>query len=515
MDSNRRMATLRAASRHLVAPATLRRAAPCLGGARRLCSNRPDDDDMADGEIHPVMLRRVAALDALHCQQTAVEEEHLRQLRKLEEALIENSGSIQRRRHEIVSGVAEPTDEEVTASQIVEAPPVPPGAPEVPAGVPRFWEMAMRNCDSLQPMTLDDAIDDDYSDGEQAEPVIITEADWSVLAHLENVTVQTWEPPPEEWESELGELGGGSVVDDLAEEEVIDEEQSVGFSLHFRFAPNDFLEGDELALYCYTTGEVAETTPPVWRDGRDVTVRMRTKKIKRKGRDAERVSVAKPVDSFFRAHPARPNARHLPRSAWPRRLAASCARPRVGPRRAQASSRRSTTRSASRRRRTRGWRRWRCCRRRWCCRSRRTSCRTPPPTTSARSSTASIVVPRAMMRCRATDARGPDAHTTRARARVQSTTIARSPFEPSLTARAGGPGPRPELEHAQCTPGSAARVQHARRRAAQKTQVLFSSDFCVPNSVKIHTRRNHSTCTHRTPAAVAERHRANICSDVA
>ena len=69
------MATLRAASRHLVAPATLRRSAPCLGGARRLCSNRPDDDDMADREIHPVMLRRVAAL--------ARSEEHTSDLQSL------------------------------------------------------------------------------------------------------------------------------------------------------------------------------------------------------------------------------------------------------------------------------------------------------------------------------------------------------------------------------------------------------------------------------------------------
>jgi len=38
---------------------------------------------------------------------------------------------------------------------------------------------------------------------------------------------------------------------------------------------------DELALYCYATGEVAETTPPLWREGHDVTVRTRTKKIKR------------------------------------------------------------------------------------------------------------------------------------------------------------------------------------------------------------------------------------------
>ena len=157
----------------------------------------------------------------------------------------------------------------------------------------------MRNCDSLQPKSLDgDALGrDDYSDAEpDDEPVILTEADWAVLAHLENVTMQTWMPPAEEWESDLVDEIGASTAD----EEPLDEEQSVGFSLHFHFAPNEFLEVDELALYCYATGEVAETTPPLWREGHDVTVRTRTKKIKRKGKGTERVSVAKPVDSFFR-----------------------------------------------------------------------------------------------------------------------------------------------------------------------------------------------------------------------
>ena len=91
--------------------------------------------------------------------------------------------------------------------------------------------------------------------------------------------------------------------------------QDPGFSLHFVFDENEFLAVDEIALYCYTTGEVrpptgrapcsapnhhskpstlasqvAEVDAPEWQDGCDPTVKVTTKKIKRKGaRVAEKV----------------------------------------------------------------------------------------------------------------------------------------------------------------------------------------------------------------------------------
>jgi len=151
-------------------------------GARALCSG---------AELHPAVIRRVAALDTLNSKQNELEVEHLKMLRALEAVLLQKSAEVQKRRHAITSGASEPTDDEVSASSLVEAPSadeIAAAADSAPSGVPQFWEKAMRNCEGLLPEAL---YETETGDGHD----IITVRDWSVLAHLANVEVSEWTPP--------------------------------------------------------------------------------------------------------------------------------------------------------------------------------------------------------------------------------------------------------------------------------------------------------------------------------
>merc|ERR1719182_1147520 len=75
-----------------------------------------------------------------------------------------------------------------------------------------------------------------------------------------------------------------------------------GFSLHLRFARNPFLETEELALYCNTDYDVMRATPPAWREeANDPTIKLVTKKVKKKGGGAaQKRTVSRPAESFFR-----------------------------------------------------------------------------------------------------------------------------------------------------------------------------------------------------------------------
>ena len=152
-------------------------------GARALCSG---------AELHPAVIRRVAALDTLNSKQNELEVDHLQKLRALEAALLEKSAEVQKRRHAITSGASEPTDDEISASSLIEAPSadeIAAAADSAPSGVPQFWEKAMRNCEGLHPEALYEVT------GGEGDHQIITERDWSVLAHRSNVEVAEWTPP--------------------------------------------------------------------------------------------------------------------------------------------------------------------------------------------------------------------------------------------------------------------------------------------------------------------------------
>ena len=112
---------------------------------RRLCSS-------GEESVPPQLLRRLAALDGLGNRMGQLELTMEKRRRELEEELFVQANAIMQRRHAIVSGADEPTDQEVAESHhLSNAPDVPvdPDAPELERGVPRFWPTAMQGCQTL------------------------------------------------------------------------------------------------------------------------------------------------------------------------------------------------------------------------------------------------------------------------------------------------------------------------------------------------------------------------------
>lgn len=237
--------------------------------------------------------RRVAGLASLHADFEGLEETHLEKMRELELEFETDLNVVYTRRQELVAGSAEPTDEEVRRSPFYdelrdalegdgsEAP-----VAESPIGVPLFWPIAMRYCGSLHDI-----------DGFE-----ISEKDWSVLEHLEEVRTEPWEPAAEQAAAgNLQQFGGGEGTAEERAELVDIYASEPGYALHFRFAvDNPHLESPELSIFCYGHGEVADATVPKWTAGQDPTTRVRVKKVKKKKGCVEKQSVVKPVNSFFR-----------------------------------------------------------------------------------------------------------------------------------------------------------------------------------------------------------------------
>lgn len=261
---------------------------------KRLLATHPNPDGQiahqmqADGIPH-ALARRVAALDTLQTQFEELEQVQERKLRELERQFHDLSQHILDRRAAIVSGSAEPTDEEVAASNIrlgdVEAQSEDELEPVEP-GVSNFWLEAMLQCDALK---------------DPGQP-LITEKDMAVLQYLEDVRATPWVPPSPSWNEFLGE---DDVPDDLEEgPTIMGDDQDMGFALHFHFSQdNPFFRADEpLSLYCYRHGEVAQVAPETieWANDRDPTVQTTTKKKKnrRTGQVVYNEKVTK-VSSFF------------------------------------------------------------------------------------------------------------------------------------------------------------------------------------------------------------------------
>ena len=89
---------------------------PLAQSVRRLCSY-PDPPELVPAEMMgPALRRRVASLESLHARLELLEEEQHEKLRQLEAEYMEQTRAIFERRQQIVSGVEEPTDDEVNAS---------------------------------------------------------------------------------------------------------------------------------------------------------------------------------------------------------------------------------------------------------------------------------------------------------------------------------------------------------------------------------------------------------------
>jgi len=252
------------------------RSAPLCTAASRF---PPPPAAVPPDEMTSALKRRIASLEGLHIRFEQMEEDYHERLRKFEAEYMGEVRQLFDRRQQIVSGADEPTEEEVEASSylevIKEAEAIwaaeGKAEPAEVTGVPAFWSSIVRSCDALHTI----------------ENFSLSEADLAVLDYLVDVQQRPWDE--KELAAEMGMEEGWDMGGDP------------GFSLHLTFAPNPHLENAELALYCSGEFQVLRTTTPVWRDEKsDPTVRWLTKKVKSKGGQTSRKTVAKPADSFFR-----------------------------------------------------------------------------------------------------------------------------------------------------------------------------------------------------------------------
>lgn len=208
--------------------------------ARALCAAAtPPPQKLIEAEdMSHALRRRVASLESMHAQFENLEEEHFERLKQIEVSYQEQTHALFQRRAQIISGEIEPTEEEVLSSAYFaefqeqgETAAAGDAEENEVGGVPAFWPTALRSCVSLN-----------HIPGFE-----VSEADWAVLDYLTDVSSRPWEGDvdavPEGWDVSTGEPG---------------------FSLHFSFAPNPFLESRELVLYCNGDGEVERADEPVW-----------------------------------------------------------------------------------------------------------------------------------------------------------------------------------------------------------------------------------------------------------
>lgn len=237
---------------------------------RALCSEPPKL--IAAEEMPNALRRRVAALETLHGETEKLEETFAERMAQLEREHAQQSMALHQRRQDIISGASEPSDEEVQASVYFaefESGTEPSSVvDEDIVGVPAFWPTVLKQASSLKTIPNFE----------------ISEGDWAVLDYLVELRTEPWD----------GEQ-------DFLPEGFSSEGSDPGFSLHFRFAPNPMLETNELVLYCNGDCEVLKTAEPIWAQERhDPTQKFVTKKTKKKGGEATKRVVAKPVESFFR-----------------------------------------------------------------------------------------------------------------------------------------------------------------------------------------------------------------------
>lgn len=226
--------------------------------------------------------RRVASLEAIHAKFEDLEEAHFARLREIEASFASETAALFARRQRIVSGLEEPTDEEVQESAYYEyvssidgdAPVRSGGSAEV-VGVPAFWPTVLRYCTSLQPGTIDD--------------FAFSDADWAVLDYLVDVSAAPWDPTSEMPE---GMPGFEEPLESLGDE---------GYVLRFTFAPNPYLASPSLSLHCLS-GEVLKADVPEWKGSEnDPTFVWSTRKLKkRRGGEGSVKRTRRPTESFFR-----------------------------------------------------------------------------------------------------------------------------------------------------------------------------------------------------------------------
>lgn len=201
--------------------------------------------------LPPAVRRRVAGLKGVQKEHSKLEAEFQEEVLQLEKKYFAKFTPLYEKRAQIVNGIAEPTEEEVKAGEEDETEATKNEAKEAVrtldssdavAGIPEFWLSAMKNQVSLAEM--------------------ITDRDEAALKHLVDVRMEYLDKP--------------------------------GFRLIFEFGDNEFFTNRTISKTYFYQNESgyggdfiydhAEGDKIDWKAGKDLTVRIESKKQRNKSK---------------------------------------------------------------------------------------------------------------------------------------------------------------------------------------------------------------------------------------
>ncbi|TEA11016.1 putative nucleosome assembly protein [Colletotrichum sidae] len=215
--------------------------------------------------LPPQVRRRVAGLKGIQKEHSKLEAEFQEEVLQLEKKYFAMFTPLYEKRARIVNGGSEPSDEEIRAGEedddeTAESEKADKAAEssELVSGIPEFWLSAMKNQISLAEM--------------------ITERDEAALKHLIDIRMEYLDKP--------------------------------GFRLIFDFAENEFFINKTITKTYFYQSESgyggdfiydhAEGDKIDWKDGKDLTVRIESKKQRNKNTKQTRiVKKTVPTESFF------------------------------------------------------------------------------------------------------------------------------------------------------------------------------------------------------------------------
>ncbi|KAI3557651.1 nucleosome assembly protein [Colletotrichum abscissum] len=219
--------------------------------------------------LPPQVRRRVAGLKGIQKEHSKLEAEFQEEVLQLEKKYFAKFTPLYEKRAKVVNGASEPTEEEIKAGEeddedddeeVEEAEKTEKAAEstEPVSGIPEFWLSAMKNQISLAEM--------------------ITDRDEAALKHLIDIRMEYLDKP--------------------------------GFRLIFEFADNEFFTNKTVTKTYFYQSESgyggdfiydhAEGDKIEWKEGKDLTVRVESKKQRNKNTKQTRiVKKTVPTESFF------------------------------------------------------------------------------------------------------------------------------------------------------------------------------------------------------------------------
>eukprot|EP00667_Euglena_gracilis_P011497 EG_transcript_11747 len=217
----------------------------------------PDYAEKFVASLDAVVQGRVRALQGMQTTMNDLHNKYMEEHKALEKKYETLYGPIFVKRAEILSGQREPTQEEVTKGQGEDFKEPEDANQEVSdaKGVPDFWLTALKNHDAVCE--------------------IIEERDEECLKSLVNITAKTFDDP------------------------------DTGFVLEFHFAENPFFTNTVLTKTYHLVDEdeivmdKAEGCEINWKPGQNLTVAIKKKKVKGRGKGTKQITKEEPCESFF------------------------------------------------------------------------------------------------------------------------------------------------------------------------------------------------------------------------